>query len=61
MDEFYVFGNSFDNRLVHLNVVLKRCTRTNLVLNWEKYHFMVTKGITLGPKISLNGHRGGLI
>ena len=28
---------------------------TNLVLNWEKCHFMVTKGIVLGHKISERG------
>ncbi|GKE47696.1 reverse transcriptase domain-containing protein, partial [Tanacetum coccineum] len=28
---------------------------TNLVLNWEKYHFMVKEGIVLGHKISKAG------
>ncbi|GKB45763.1 hypothetical protein Tco_0896516 [Tanacetum coccineum] len=28
---------------------------SNLVLNWEKYHFMVKEGIVLGHKISKNG------
>jgi len=32
--------------------VLKRCVETNLILNWEKCHFMVTEGIVLGHKIS---------
>lgn len=45
MDAFFVFGNTFDNFLGNLNVILKRCIETNLVLNWEKYHFMVTEGI----------------
>ncbi|GKE62068.1 reverse transcriptase domain-containing protein, partial [Tanacetum coccineum] len=31
---------------------LKRCEDTNLVLNWEKCHFMVKEGIVLGHKIS---------
>ncbi|XP_019090653.1 PREDICTED: uncharacterized protein LOC109128508 [Camelina sativa] len=35
--------------------VLKRCEETNLVLNWEKYHFMVQEGIVLGHKISEKG------
>jgi hypothetical protein len=52
MDDFSVFGRSFDHCLYHLDVVLKRCTKTNLVLNWEKCHFMVTEGIDLGHKIS---------
>lgn len=29
--------------------------REELVLNWEKCHFMVTKGIVLGHIISSNG------
>ncbi|GJS72916.1 retrotransposon protein, putative, ty1-copia subclass [Tanacetum coccineum] len=31
--------------------MLKRCEVTNLVLNWEKCHFMVKEGIILGHKI----------
>ncbi|GJR22558.1 reverse transcriptase domain-containing protein [Tanacetum coccineum] len=34
---------------------LKRCEDTNLVLNWEKSHFMVKEGIVLGHKISKSG------
>ncbi|MGG6712845.1 UNVERIFIED_CONTAM: hypothetical protein ITH36_24800, partial [Salmonella enterica subsp. enterica serovar Weltevreden] len=55
MDDFSVFGDSFDACLAHLDVVLARCEETNLVLNWEKCHFMVTEGIVLGHKISENG------
>ncbi|KAK1641975.1 hypothetical protein QYE76_059780 [Lolium multiflorum] len=32
-----------------------RCEETNLVLNWEKCHFMVNEGIVLGHKISERG------
>ncbi|GJU86557.1 reverse transcriptase domain-containing protein [Tanacetum coccineum] len=32
--------------------MLKRCEDTNLVLNWEKCHFMVKEDIVLGHKIS---------
>ncbi|GJZ27639.1 reverse transcriptase domain-containing protein [Tanacetum coccineum] len=32
--------------------MLKRCEDTNLVLNWEKCHFMVKEGIVLDHKIS---------
>nr|GEU48858.1 reverse transcriptase domain-containing protein [Tanacetum cinerariifolium] len=35
--------------------MLKRCEDTNLVLNWEKCHFMVKEGIVLGHKISKFG------
>ena len=41
MDDFFVFRNSFDNCLENLRSVLIRCEETNLVLNWEKCHFMV--------------------
>ena len=39
MDDFSVLGNSFDNCLENLRLVLIRCEETNLVLNWEKCHF----------------------
>nr|GEU90197.1 reverse transcriptase domain-containing protein [Tanacetum cinerariifolium] len=52
MDDFSVFGNSFQSCLSHLERMLKRCEDTNLCLNWEKSHFMVKKGIVLGHKIS---------
>ncbi|XP_057754687.1 uncharacterized protein LOC130974001, partial [Arachis stenosperma] len=48
MDDFSVFGDSFNTCLHHLTLVLKRCQETNLVLNWEKCHFMVPEGIVLG-------------
>nr|GEZ34564.1 reverse transcriptase domain-containing protein [Tanacetum cinerariifolium] len=32
--------------------MLKRCEDTNLVLNWEKCHFMCKEGIVFGHKIS---------
>ncbi|XP_073025235.1 uncharacterized protein [Primulina eburnea] len=35
--------------------LLERCEESNLVLNWEKCHFMVREGIVLGHKISENG------
>nr|GFD18058.1 reverse transcriptase domain-containing protein [Tanacetum cinerariifolium] len=35
--------------------MLKRCEDTNLVLNWEKCHFMCREGIVLGHKISKFG------
>ena len=40
---------------MNLSKVLQRCEETNLVLNWEKCHFMVREGIILGHKISPNG------
>ncbi|GJR18017.1 reverse transcriptase domain-containing protein [Tanacetum coccineum] len=55
MDDFLVFGNSFENCLSRLDKMLKRCEDTNLCLNWEKSHFMVKEGIVLGHKILKNG------
>jgi len=55
IDEFSVFGSSFDDYLSNLNIVLKRCAEKNLTLNWEKYHFIVKKGIVLGHVISKDG------
>ncbi|CAN6677958.1 unnamed protein product [Malus baccata var. baccata] len=55
MDDFSVFGDSFDGCLHNLSLILKRCVETNLVLNWEKCHFMVKQGIVLGHIISEKG------
>ena len=55
MDDFSVYGDSFDQYLHHLELVLKRCTEKNLTLNWEKCHFMVQHGIVLGHEISRKG------
>nr|GFA98877.1 reverse transcriptase domain-containing protein [Tanacetum cinerariifolium] len=54
MDDFLVFGNSFENCFSRLDKMLQRCEDTNLCLNWEKSHFMVKEGIVLGHKISKN-------
>nr|GEX80658.1 reverse transcriptase domain-containing protein [Tanacetum cinerariifolium] len=40
MDDFLVFGNSFQTCLSHLEKMLKQCEDTNLCLNWEKSHFI---------------------
>nr|GEU87387.1 reverse transcriptase domain-containing protein [Tanacetum cinerariifolium] len=55
MDDFSVFGNSFETCLSRLDKMLQRCEDTKLCLNWEKSHFMVKEGIVLGHKISRNG------
>nr|GEU93404.1 DNA-directed DNA polymerase [Tanacetum cinerariifolium] len=47
MDDFSVFGNSFQICLSHLERMLKRCEDTNLCLNWEKSHFMVKEDIDM--------------
>nr|GEZ65707.1 DNA-directed DNA polymerase [Tanacetum cinerariifolium] len=55
MENFSVFGNSFENCLSRLDKMLQRCEDTNLSINWEKSHFMVKGSIVLGHKISKNG------
>ncbi|RVW58452.1 Retrovirus-related Pol polyprotein from transposon 17.6 [Vitis vinifera] len=55
MDDITVYGTSFEDCLSHLEDVLKRCIEKDLVLNWEKCHFMVNQGIVLGHVISKKG------
>jgi hypothetical protein len=55
MDDFSVFGSSFDNCLHNLSLVLKRCKKTNLILSWENSHFMVQEGMVLGHIVSKRG------
>ena len=55
MDDFAVYGSSFESCLEILEIVLQRCKEKNLALNWEKCHFMVIEGIVLGHKISTTG------
>jgi hypothetical protein len=52
MDDFSIFRTSFDDCLIKLALVLERCEKTNLILNWEKCHFMVKECIVLGHRIS---------
>ncbi|GJR74061.1 reverse transcriptase domain-containing protein, partial [Tanacetum coccineum] len=55
MDDFLVFGNSFENCLSRVDKMLQRCEDANLCLNWEKSHFIVKECIVLGHKISKKG------
>ncbi|KAK8705535.1 hypothetical protein V6N13_049135 [Hibiscus sabdariffa] len=55
MDDFSVSEDNFDSCLGNLAKVLKRYEESDLVLNWEKCHFMVTEGTVLGHKISSKG------
>ncbi|GKA01951.1 DNA-directed DNA polymerase [Tanacetum coccineum] len=55
MDDFLVFGDNFDSCLSNLEKMIKQCEDTNLVLNWEKCHFMCREGIVLGHKILKSG------
>ncbi|KAJ9562313.1 LOW QUALITY PROTEIN: hypothetical protein OSB04_007473 [Centaurea solstitialis] len=55
MDDFSVIGSSFEVCLENLEKSLVRCETHDLVLNWEKYHFMVQEGIVLGHLVSKRG------
>jgi len=55
MDDFMVYGDSFDKCLENLSSILKRCIETNLVLNYEKCYFTVEQGIVLGHVVSSRG------
>ena len=55
MDDFSVFGPSFDACLEHLTQILDVCIKKRLVLSWEKSHFMVREGIVLGHLVSSKG------
>ena len=46
MDDFSLFGSSFNNYLVNRIKFLHRCNEKNLTLNWGNYHFMVKKWIS---------------
>ncbi|XP_074288008.1 uncharacterized protein LOC141613165 [Silene latifolia] len=55
MDDFSVVGKSFESCLMNLEKVLSKCQESNLVLNWEKCHFMVQEGVVLGHIVSNRG------
>ncbi|GKB60112.1 hypothetical protein Tco_0916298 [Tanacetum coccineum] len=55
MDDFSIFRSSFGHCLNNLNKMLQRCKDAHLVLNWEKWDFMVKEGIMLGHKVSEAG------
>jgi hypothetical protein len=52
MDDFSVYGKTFDDCLENLDKVLQRCEEKHLILNWEKCYFMVREGIVLGYLVS---------
>jgi hypothetical protein len=55
MDDFSVYGKTFDYCLENLDKVLQRYQEKDLILNWEKCHFMVREGIVLGHLVSKRG------
>lgn len=57
MDDFSVFGSSFDTCLINLSKVLERCEESNLVLNWENIIFMVKREMYWAKKFLTMGLR----
>ncbi|XP_020972536.1 uncharacterized protein LOC110269193 [Arachis ipaensis] len=55
MDDFSIYGDSFDLCLDKFAKVLERCTKSNLVLDFEKCHFTVRQCIILGHIVSNDG------
>ena len=55
MDDFSIYEKTFADCLANLDKVLSRCTEVDLVLYWEKCHFMVKQGIVLGHVVSERG------
>ena len=55
MDDFTVYGNTFEEALANLEEFLKRCKEANISLSHEKCFMMFTKGIVLGHHISRYG------
>ena len=55
MDDFTVYGNTFEEALNNLEKVLIRCQETNLALSHEKCRMLSTEGIVLGHHLSSKG------
>jgi len=55
MDDFIVYGNTFQEALDNLEKVLTRCQETILALSHEKYKMLLTEGIVLGHHVSSQG------
>ncbi|XP_055800404.1 uncharacterized protein LOC129869830 [Solanum dulcamara] len=52
IDDFSVFGESFELCLHNLGKVLAKCKEIHLILNWEKCQFFIKERIVLGLKVS---------
>ena len=55
MDDFSVYGDSFNHSFQNLEKVLKRCIETNLFLSNEKCYMMLNEGIVFGHHVSSEG------
>jgi hypothetical protein len=55
MDDFSIYGETFEDCLANLDKELKRCQMADLVPNWVKCHFMAQEEIVPGHKILAKG------
>jgi hypothetical protein len=55
MNVFTVYGDFFYKCLENLSLVLKRCIKTNLILNYENCYFIVEQVIVLRYVVSSRG------
>ena len=55
MDDFTVYGNTFEEALSNLEKVLIRCQESNLSLSHEKCKILLTEGIVLGHHMYAKG------
>lgn len=61
MVEFIIYGQTFEESLENLENVPKCFKETNLTLNNEKFHFLLTRDIILSHHISLIGIKADLV
>lgn len=57
MDDFNIYGSSYEEVLHNLERVFHRCETHNLYLSYQKYFMLVQEGIMLGHNISTQGIR----
>ncbi|GJX94361.1 hypothetical protein Tco_0348947 [Tanacetum coccineum] len=60
MEDFFVFGSSFDHYLNNLDKMLQRCKDAHLVLNWENVTLWLKKELCLDtrfPKQALKSRK----
>jgi hypothetical protein len=59
MDNFTVYGNTFEEAISNLEKVLIHCQESNLSLSHEKCKMLLTEGILLGHHLSVEGIKVG--
>jgi len=48
MDDLLVYRGTFDLSLKNLGKVIRKYGEVNLILNWQKHHFVMQEGAVLG-------------